>query len=124
MAYSATTAVTIVAGTIAFLFVLIYFFGVPPELKRKAEEQALKTMGENKGTLLPLVPVDKAGKTDERTASYLVKDQISKVPASDQQDVKDLKKGLGNALGGAVNNPAGKEGGDLGDKLTSPFTGR
>jgi hypothetical protein len=26
----------------------IYIFGIPPELKRKLEKQALKTMGENK----------------------------------------------------------------------------
>jgi hypothetical protein len=51
-------------------------------------------------------------------------DQINKIPASDQQDIKDFKKGLANALGGAANNPAGKEGGEIADKLTSPFTGR
>ncbi|KAI9692091.1 MAG: hypothetical protein M1820_009526 [Bogoriella megaspora] len=103
--WSATTAVSIVCGIIGLLFVAIYFFGVPPEIKREAEERALKAMGENK-------------------ASYLAKDQISKLPTSDQQDVKDAQKGLGNALGGALNNPLGKEAGDTGDKLTSPFTGR
>lgn len=41
-------------------------FGIPPELKRKMEEKALETMGENK-------------------ASYLMKDAIGKVPASDQK---------------------------------------
>lgn len=53
------------------------------------EEKALETMGENK-------------------ASYMMKDTISKVPASDQEDVKELKKGLGNAAGGALQNPLGK----------------
>ena len=53
------------------------------------EEQALKTMGENK-------------------ASFLMNDAIGKVPDSDQQDVKELKKGLSNASGGVLQNPAGK----------------
>jgi hypothetical protein len=51
-------------------------------------------------------------------------DQISKIPASDQEDVKDLKSTLSNLGGGALQNPLGEKGGDLADDLTSPFTGR
>lgn len=51
-------------------------------------------------------------------------DQIGKMPASDQKDVKDLKKGLGNVIGGGLNNPIGEKTGDLGDDLTKDFTGR
>jgi hypothetical protein len=51
-------------------------------------------------------------------------DQISKLPEGDQEDVKNLKKGLGNLGGGAVQNPLGEKGGDIADDLTSPFTGR
>ncbi|KAJ9648428.1 hypothetical protein H2199_001283 [Coniosporium tulheliwenetii] len=78
---TAAAIFTVLAGIVAMLAVAVYFFGIPPELKRKMENEALKTMGENK-------------------ASYIVKDQINKLPASDQEDIKDLKKGLGNALGG------------------------
>jgi hypothetical protein len=39
---------TIVAGLIALAGAYLYFFGVSPETKRKLENQALKTMGENK----------------------------------------------------------------------------
>lgn len=53
------------------------------------EEKALETMGENK-------------------ASYMMKDAVGKIPASDQEDVKELKQGLGNALGGGLQNPLGK----------------
>ncbi|XTI95366.1 hypothetical protein V2W45_1018636 [Cenococcum geophilum] len=100
-----TSVLTAFAGIVAAISIAIYFFGIPPELKRKMEKQALKTMGENK-------------------ASYLVKDQIGKMPASDQKDVKDLKKGLGNVIGGGLNNPIGEKTGDLGDDLTKDFTGR
>jgi len=102
---TATGILTGFAGLIALISLAIYFFGIPPELKRKMEKAALKTMGENK-------------------ASYIMKDQISKIPASDQKDVTDLKKGLGNFAGGAMQNPIGEKGGDLADDLTSPFTGR
>ena len=51
-------------------------------------------------------------------------DQISKVPASDQEDVKNLKKGLGNLAGGAMQNPLGENAGEAADSLTSPLTGR
>ncbi|GAB7354699.1 hypothetical protein MBLNU459_g5118t1 [Dothideomycetes sp. NU459] len=102
---AAATYFTVVAGLLALLAGAIYLFGIPPQLKRAMEEKALETMGENK-------------------ASYLMKDQISKIPASDQEDVKNLKKGLGNALGGSLQNPLGKEVGNVGDELTSPLTGR
>ena len=94
---------TIFTGIIAVVALAVYFFGIPPELKRKLERQALKTMGENK-------------------MSYVVKDQISKIPASDQEDVKQLKKGLGNAMGGAMSNPLGEAAGETADRLTSPLT--
>ena len=54
----------------------------------------------------------------------LFPDQISKVPASDQEDVKNLKKGLGNLAGGAMQNPLGENAGEAADSLTSPLTGR
>jgi len=100
-----TSLLTLLAGVILVTSLYVYFFGIPPELKRDLEKKALRTMGENK-------------------ASYMLKDQISKVPASDQEDVKDLKAGLGNVLGGATQNPVGEEGGELADQLTSPLTGR
>ncbi|KAJ4288212.1 hypothetical protein N0V90_012229 [Kalmusia sp. IMI 367209] len=102
---TATNFFTILAGIIGIAALAVYLFGIPPELKRKLERSALKTMGENK-------------------LSYMAKDQISKIPASDQEDVKQLKKGLGNAFGGAVNNPLGEATGEAADTLTSPLTGR
>ncbi|KAF1997636.1 hypothetical protein P154DRAFT_440689 [Amniculicola lignicola CBS 123094] len=96
---------TALAGFVAVTFVAVYFFGIPPEIKRAMEKKALQTMGENK-------------------MSYIAKDQISKIPASDQEDVKQLKKGLGNAVGGGMNNPLGEAGGETLDSVTSPFTGR
>ncbi|KAE9974415.1 hypothetical protein EG328_001421 [Venturia inaequalis] len=93
------------AGVLAVLGLAVYLFGIPPEMKRKMEKAALKTMGENK-------------------ASYAMKDQISKIPASDQKDVQDVKNTIGNVGGGAMQNPIGEEGGELADKLTSPLTGR
>jgi len=99
---------SILTGFLAFAAlagIVVYIFGIPPEIKRKMERAALKTMGENK-------------------TSYMLQSQISKIPDSDQRDIKDLKKGLGNALGGATKNPVGEEAGELADTLTSPFTGR
>jgi hypothetical protein len=52
------------------------------------EEKALKTMGENK-------------------MSYMTKSYVDKIPASDQKDVYELKTGVGNAAGGAMQNPLG-----------------
>jgi hypothetical protein len=45
---AATKFFTVVAGIIAVISLAIYLFGIPPELKRKLERQALQTMGENK----------------------------------------------------------------------------
>jgi preprotein translocase subunit YajC len=39
---------TILAGLVALAAGYFYFFGISPEMKRKMEKQALKTMGENK----------------------------------------------------------------------------
>ena len=44
----AVSFLTILAGLVALTAVYLYFFGISPELKRKMERQALKTMGENK----------------------------------------------------------------------------
>jgi len=101
---ASTILLTGLAGIIIFA-AAVYVFGIPPELKRKLERGALKTMGENK-------------------ASYILKDQISKIPDSDQQDVKDLKRSLGNLGGGAAKNPLGEAAGEAADDLTRPFTGR
>ncbi|PNS13933.1 hypothetical protein CAC42_1424 [Sphaceloma murrayae] len=102
---SSTKFFTALAGILAVVAGYVYLFGIPPQWKRAMENKALETMGENK-------------------ASFMVKNQINKVPASDQQDVKDLKQGLGNLAGGALQNPLGKETGNVADRLTSPFTGR
>ncbi|GAB7332478.1 hypothetical protein MBLNU13_g04275t2 [Cladosporium sp. NU13] len=83
----------------------VYLFGIPPWLKRELEEKALDTLGENK-------------------ASYLAKSYVEKIPASDQKDVKELKTGVGNAAGGALQNPLGKFAGNTADDLTKPLTGR
>jgi hypothetical protein len=45
-----TGVVTVVAGAIALVALILYMFGIPPELKRKMEKAALKTMGENKAS--------------------------------------------------------------------------
>ncbi|KAL1631510.1 hypothetical protein UCDDS831_g01618 [Diplodia seriata] len=102
---TAATFFSVFAGVLAALTVYVYFFGIPPALKRELEEKALSTMGENK-------------------ASYLLKDQINKVPASDQKEIKDFKNGVANLAGGTVNNPLGKFAGDAADDATRPFTGR
>ncbi|KAF7340091.1 hypothetical protein MVEN_01927200 [Mycena venus] len=100
-----TTVLAVVAGVVALLAAYVYFFGIPPALKREMEERALKTMGENK-------------------ASYLVKGQINKIPASDQKDIQEARQGVSNLVGGTLQNPLGKHAGDAADNLTSPFTGR
>ncbi|CAO2656910.1 Nn.00g057130.m01.CDS01 [Neocucurbitaria sp. VM-36] len=81
---------TILAGLVALAGAYLYFFGLSPETKRKLENQALKTMGENK-------------------MSYMAKDQINKIPSSNQEDVKNLKKGISNLAGGAMQNPIGEQ---------------
>lgn len=42
------TFFTILAGIIAVVGLAVFLFGIPPELKRKIEIAALKSMGENK----------------------------------------------------------------------------
>ncbi|GAB7346331.1 hypothetical protein MBLNU457_5048t1 [Dothideomycetes sp. NU457] len=102
-----TTAIvfTILAGIIALAAGWVYFFGIPPETKRAMEEKALETMGENK-------------------ASYMMKDTISRVPATDQKEVQELRDSVGNAAGGLLQNPLGKQAGETADQLTGSFTGR
>lgn len=96
---------TIVAGLLALAGAYLYFFGLSPEAKRAMEKQALKTMGENK-------------------MSYMLQDQINKVPTSDQEDLTTLKKGISGIAGGAMKNPVGEQAGETADRLTSPLTGR
>lgn len=43
-----TKFVTVLAGIVGVLALAVYLFGIPPEVKRKLERSALKTMGENK----------------------------------------------------------------------------
>lgn len=57
-------------------------------------------------------------------ANKRVTDQISKIPEGDQQELKDLKKGVSNLGGGALQNPLGKFAGDTADDASSPMTGR
>ncbi|KAF1912511.1 hypothetical protein BDU57DRAFT_368327 [Ampelomyces quisqualis] len=102
---TATQIFTVFAGILALVGAYLYFFGIDPETKRALERKALQTMGENK-------------------MSYMAKDQINKIPASDQEDIKSLKKGLGNAMGGLTQNPLGEQAGEATDRLTSPLTGR
>jgi hypothetical protein len=45
---TAASFFTAVAGVIAVIGLAVFLFGIPPELKRKMERTALKTMGENK----------------------------------------------------------------------------
>ncbi|KAF2850776.1 hypothetical protein T440DRAFT_84995 [Plenodomus tracheiphilus IPT5] len=81
---------TILAGLVALAGAYLYFFGLSPEAKRAMEKQALKTMGENK-------------------MSYMMQDQINKVPTSDQEDLTTLKKGVSGLAGGAMKNPLGEQ---------------
>ncbi|KAK5120415.1 hypothetical protein LTR85_006354 [Meristemomyces frigidus] len=100
-----TYLLSFIVALVALTGGYIYVFGIPPQLKRQMEEKALETMGENK-------------------ASYMMKDAIGKVPASDQEEVKELQKGLGNSLGGSLQNPLGKFAGNTADDATKDFTGR
>ena len=43
---------TVLVGILALVAIGIYFFGIPPEMKRKMEDKALKTMGENKASYM------------------------------------------------------------------------
>lgn len=44
----------------------------------------------------------------ENKASYLTKSYVDQIPASDQKDVREVKKGVGNLAGGAMQNPLGQ----------------
>ncbi|EME43823.1 hypothetical protein DOTSEDRAFT_131088 [Dothistroma septosporum NZE10] len=111
------TSFTIILSTIVVLIAIfagyIYVVGLSPGTKRKMEEKALETMGEASH---PFTLTNKA--------SYVTKDMLGKVPDSDQQELKDLKGGLSNAAGGALQNPLGKLAGDVADEGTRPATGR
>ncbi|KAL1604072.1 hypothetical protein SLS60_005664 [Paraconiothyrium brasiliense] len=135
---TAAQTFTVLAGIVGVLALAVYLFGIPPELKRKLERSALKTMGENKlsymakgkhkpfhptGAPSALRPASRCNTASAEAANHPA-DQISKIPASDQEDVNQLKKGLGNAVGGIANNPLGEATGETADSLTSPFTGR
>ncbi|KAF2836374.1 hypothetical protein M501DRAFT_940103 [Patellaria atrata CBS 101060] len=91
-------------AVLGLIGIAISVFGLPPGFKRYLQEQALKQMGENK-------------------ASYMMKDTLDKVPDSDMQNVKDLKRGVGNIAGGSLNNPLGSAVGDAGDDATARFRG-
>ncbi|KAK0364646.1 hypothetical protein LTR91_008197 [Friedmanniomyces endolithicus] len=105
MASTATYILAAIVVAMAAVGGYIAVFGIPPQLKRQMEEKALETMGENK-------------------ASYMMKDAIGQMPASDQQNVKDFQKGLGNIMGGSMQNPLGKFTGNTADDMTKEFTGR
>ncbi|CZT17645.1 uncharacterized protein RCC_03482 [Ramularia collo-cygni] len=83
----------------------IYIFGVPPEMKKKMERAALKTVGENK-------------------ASYALKSSISQMPESNQQELNEAKETVGDVAGGSMQNPLGEFVGESADSATAPFTGR
>ncbi|KAK0836672.1 hypothetical protein LTR03_013462 [Friedmanniomyces endolithicus] len=99
MASTATYILAAIVVAMAAVGGYIAVFGIPPQMKRQMEEKALETMGENK-------------------ASYMMKDAIGQMPASDQQ------KGLGNIMGGSMQNPLGKFTGNTADDMTKEFTGR
>lgn len=50
MASTTAYILTVLAGAIALIGLYVYFFGIPPELKREMEKKALETMGENKAS--------------------------------------------------------------------------
>ncbi|KAK5109810.1 hypothetical protein LTR62_006543 [Meristemomyces frigidus] len=105
MASVVTYVLAAIVGVVALLGGYIAVFGIPPQLKRQMEEKALETMGENK-------------------ASYMMKDAIGQVPASDQKEFNEVQDGLGKLGGGALQNPLGKFAGNAGDDVTKDFTGR
>ncbi|KAF2281205.1 uncharacterized protein EI97DRAFT_367724 [Westerdykella ornata] len=102
---ASTQLLTILTGVLAVIALGIYLFGIPSEWKRELERQALKAMGENK-------------------MSYVAKDQVNRIPDSDQKNIQDVKGGVGNVVGGVTNNPLGEATGEAADSLTSPLTGR
>jgi hypothetical protein len=121
----AVSFLAIFAGLVALAAAYLYVFGISPELKRKMERQALKTMGENKMSYMTKGKL-RCHPTSRITAWNILTppDAIDKVPASDQENVKSLKKGISNLAGGATQNPIGEHAGEAADTLTSPLTGR
>ena len=120
------TSLTIIASTIVVLVAVfvgyIYVVGLSPETKRKLEEKALETMGEV--GLAPFLSSIYKLTAFQNKASYMTKNTLDKVPDSDQYELKELKGGVSNAAGGALQNPLGKLAGDAADDATSPATGR
>lgn len=54
----------------------------------------------------------------------MTKNTLDKVPDSDQYELKELKGGVSDAAGGALQNPLGKAAGNAADDATRPATGR
>jgi len=52
MPSSTAVTFTIIFGLVAAIAAYFYLFGIPPEAKRKMEETALDTMGENKASYM------------------------------------------------------------------------
>ncbi|KAK3709273.1 hypothetical protein LTR37_011011 [Vermiconidia calcicola] len=73
----------------------IFFFGIPPELKKRLQDEAFEQLGEN-------------------AASNMMKQALDKVPEGDQ---KELKQARDKLLGGK-NNPLGKFANNAGDDAT------
>jgi hypothetical protein len=122
---AASTYLSVLAAVVALMIGAVYLFGVPPQWKRAMEEKALETMGENKASYLVKGMHTSVSLWFEYLANIVLPaDQINSLPASDQKDISELKSGVGNLVGGALQNPLGKEAGQVGDSLTSPLTGR
>jgi hypothetical protein len=70
---TATGILTGFAGLIAILSLAVYLFGIPPELKKKMEKAALKTMGENKASYIMkgtiLLPTNPSSKWNEANST-------------------------------------------------------
>ncbi|KAI9834759.1 MAG: hypothetical protein M1819_002845 [Sarea resinae] len=104
-----TTIASVVAAIIAVAIAAAYISGAADPIidriaklyfkgKAKAEEKALETMGENK-------------------ASYYFKGQLQENKISDDKKVNEIQSGLAEGVGGGLNNPLGKEAGNVGDQL-------
>jgi hypothetical protein len=119
---SVATIFTVFAGILALAGAYLYFFGIDPETKRELERKALRTMGENKMSYMAKGTLTKHSR--HGLQYWHPPDQINKIPASDQEDVKNLKKSLGNVVGGVTKNPVGEQAGEATDRLTAPLTGR
>ncbi|KAK3054454.1 hypothetical protein LTR09_004723 [Extremus antarcticus] len=100
----ATSTYILIALTVVFGLVSGYvvFFGIPPELKKWLQEEALEYMGENK-------------------ASYMTKAAIDNIPEGDQKELKQARDSIKNMGGGALQNPLGKFAGNKGDDAKGEF---